>query len=195
MSSIVVAGDTSGSVTLQAPAVAGSTVLTLPAVSGTVITTGTTGQVIPKAALPTGSVLQVVSATNNTLDTTSSTSWVATSLFLSITPTSSTSKILLLSTATVGIGTANVGNFAFAKNGTILNAGGTSWGASFLITSAFGNGNGYPWSENWLDLPATTAAITYAVYFRVDSGGPVAFNGRIAGNPGAATLIAMEISA
>ena len=36
MSSIVVAGDTSGTCTLQAPAVAGSTVLTLPAVSGTV---------------------------------------------------------------------------------------------------------------------------------------------------------------
>ena len=41
MSSIVVAGDTSGSVTLSAPAVSGSTVLTLPAVSGTVITTAT----------------------------------------------------------------------------------------------------------------------------------------------------------
>lgn len=35
MSSIVIAGDTSGSVTLQAPAVAGTTVLTLPATSGT----------------------------------------------------------------------------------------------------------------------------------------------------------------
>jgi hypothetical protein len=40
MSSIVVAGDTSGSVTLQAPTVAGTTVLTLPAVSGTVLATG-----------------------------------------------------------------------------------------------------------------------------------------------------------
>lgn len=39
MSSVVIAGDTSGSVTLQAPAVSGSTVLTLPATSGTVITT------------------------------------------------------------------------------------------------------------------------------------------------------------
>ena len=39
MSSLVIAGDTSGSVALQAPAVAGATVLTLPATSGTVITT------------------------------------------------------------------------------------------------------------------------------------------------------------
>jgi len=35
MSSIIVSGDTSGTVTLQAPAVAGSTTLTLPATSGT----------------------------------------------------------------------------------------------------------------------------------------------------------------
>jgi hypothetical protein len=40
MSSIVVAGDTSGTITLQAPAVAGSTVLTLPATSGTVMVSG-----------------------------------------------------------------------------------------------------------------------------------------------------------
>jgi hypothetical protein len=39
MSSLVIAGDTSGSVTLQAPAVAGTTILTLPATSGTLITT------------------------------------------------------------------------------------------------------------------------------------------------------------
>ena len=40
MSSVVIAGDTSGTCTLQAPAVAGSTVLTLPAVSGTVMVNG-----------------------------------------------------------------------------------------------------------------------------------------------------------
>jgi hypothetical protein len=39
MSSVVISGDTSGTVSLQAPAVAGTTVLTLPATSGTVITT------------------------------------------------------------------------------------------------------------------------------------------------------------
>ena len=41
LSSIVVAGDTSGSVTLSAPAVAGTTTLTLPSVSGTVLASGT----------------------------------------------------------------------------------------------------------------------------------------------------------
>ena len=60
MSSIVVAGDTSGSVTLSAPAVAGSTVLTLPTTTGTlalygapqvtVYTTGTGTYTTPAGA-------------------------------------------------------------------------------------------------------------------------------------------------
>lgn len=37
MSSVVIAGDTSGSITIAAPAVAGSNTLTLPAATGTVI--------------------------------------------------------------------------------------------------------------------------------------------------------------
>jgi hypothetical protein len=40
MSAVVIAGDTSGSITLDAPAVAGTTVLTLPATSGTVMVNG-----------------------------------------------------------------------------------------------------------------------------------------------------------
>jgi len=63
MSSIVIAGDSSGSVTLQAPAVAGSTVLNLPATSGTIQTSGagyTTNGVAyasSTSALTTGSAL------------------------------------------------------------------------------------------------------------------------------------------
>lgn len=45
MASIVVAGDTSGTVTLTAPLVAGTTTLTLPTANGTVITTGSAGGV------------------------------------------------------------------------------------------------------------------------------------------------------
>jgi hypothetical protein len=42
MSSVVISGNTSGTITLDAPAVAGTTTLTLPTTSGTVITTGST---------------------------------------------------------------------------------------------------------------------------------------------------------
>jgi hypothetical protein len=44
MSSVVISGDTSGSITLSAPAVAGTNTITLPATTGTVLTTATTGQ-------------------------------------------------------------------------------------------------------------------------------------------------------
>jgi hypothetical protein len=57
MASVVIAGNTSGTVTLDAPAVAGSTVLTLPAVSGTVLTSSI-------ATVPAGSVNQAAMGTN-----------------------------------------------------------------------------------------------------------------------------------
>jgi hypothetical protein len=50
MSAIVVAGDTSGSVTLQAPAVSGTTVITLPATSGTMALSGGAGSFTTLAA-------------------------------------------------------------------------------------------------------------------------------------------------
>ena len=52
MSSIAIAGDTSGLVTIQAPAVAGTVVLTTPTASGTLLTTGS---LIPIANGGTGS--------------------------------------------------------------------------------------------------------------------------------------------
>ncbi len=82
MSSIVVAGDTSGSVTLSAPAVAGSTTLTLPSVSGTLITSAT-GQTLTSpviAGTPTGvgtltSGTAVASTSGTSIDFTGIPSW------------------------------------------------------------------------------------------------------------------------
>ena len=59
MSSVVVAGDVSGSVTLSAPSVAGSTVLTLPTTSGGLFTQGNiVGIVSQSSGVPTGSVIE-----------------------------------------------------------------------------------------------------------------------------------------
>ena len=41
MSSIVLAGNTSGSITLSSPAISGTNTLPLPATTGTVVATGT----------------------------------------------------------------------------------------------------------------------------------------------------------
>jgi len=43
MSSVVISGDTSGAITVSAPAVAGTTTLTLPATTGTVLNDATVG--------------------------------------------------------------------------------------------------------------------------------------------------------
>jgi hypothetical protein len=56
MSQVIIAGDTSGTITLQAPAVSGSTTLTLPALTGTVLTNKTAGTVLQVVNFQTGAV-------------------------------------------------------------------------------------------------------------------------------------------
>jgi hypothetical protein len=89
MSSVVIAGNTSGTVTLDAPAVAGTTTLTLPATSGTVALTASptfTGQAtIPTINLTGGQITfpatAVPSADANTLDDYEEGTWTPTITF------------------------------------------------------------------------------------------------------------------
>lgn len=54
MSSVVIAGNTSGSITLQAPDIAGTTTLSLPATSGTIVTTASGTATAANAIANTG---------------------------------------------------------------------------------------------------------------------------------------------
>jgi hypothetical protein len=61
MSSVVIAGNTSGTITLDAPNVAGSTVLTLPTVNGTFITSADFDKSLATSGyqrLPSGLIIQ-----------------------------------------------------------------------------------------------------------------------------------------
>ena len=163
--SIVLVGSTSGSCTLQEQAVAGNTVLTLPTTSGTILTTGSSGQSIPKAALPTGSVLQVVNAKYNTEVTTASNTYVDTGLTATITPLFASSKILVLidqggvrkltnsATAAVSLralrGASLLGQFS-------LFAAYTNSVSDNIVASA---------SACYLDSPNTTNATIYKTQF------------------------------
>ena len=74
MSSVVISGDTSGAITLSAPAVAGTNTITLPASTGTVVLTGTT----PTLNGITFPATQVPSADANTLDDYEEGTWTVT---------------------------------------------------------------------------------------------------------------------
>lgn len=68
MSSVVISGDVSGSVTLQAPSAAGTTVLSLPNASGTVVTSTNIGSYVPS---PAGGSTTTSSAVDITLTSSS----------------------------------------------------------------------------------------------------------------------------
>jgi len=170
--SLILQGSTSGSVTLQEPAVAGTTVLDLPAVSGTILTTGSSGQSIPKAALPAGTVLQVVSTTLTSTVTVTSTSFSpVTGFTVTITPSNASSKILILTSMQGGnagnnctaVLTRNGSNICFADAASNRTQG-TASAMNFGISTAANV------VMNFLDSPATTSAVTYGVSVSSNTG-------------------------
>lgn len=197
MSSVIVAGDVSGSVSLTAPSAAGSTVITLPSTSGTMLTTASSGQSIPKAALPTGSVLQVV---NNLVEgkfSTSSGSPTKLATSSSITPTSATSKIIVLMSTSFG-NDGGGGNCMFSLVRTISGADTTV--ANYIANANYAS-TAYvadPLTWQTLDAPSTTSAITYSIVsYRVDGTSTPFCGGRATDNfykPGV-TFTLMEIAA
>jgi len=129
--------------------------------------TGT--QTLPRGTLPTGSVLQVVQATYTTATSTTSTSFVTTGLSTSITPSSSTSKILVLmnmgdvASQNSGAG-VNAAGFTLYKNGSNLTS---NLGAQISYNSISTSGlTIVGFSSAYLDSPATTSSTTYAVFFK-----------------------------
>ena len=200
--SLILQGSTSGSITLQEPAVAGTTVLNLPATSGTVLVGGT--QNIPKAALPTGSVLQVVQTVKTDVFTTSSTSFVdVTGLSASITPTNATSKVLVIVSGYAspsGSNYAILGKLVRASTDIALgDARGSSTSASFGVSQSATQNSSF-FGINFLDSPATTSSTTYKVQAAVESGGTLLFGGSYNSNASyntstPITLTLMEIAA
>ena len=164
MSLVKISGNASGTgtLTIAAPNTNTNRTLTLPDNTGTFLTSATT------TGFPAGSVLQVVSASDSTYGQTTSTSFVDTTLTATITPTSATSKILVLSSLNgVGKGNGNYyGNYRIIR------------GASTQVVYLM-EGLGYTNSSviqifpsvscAFLDSPGTTSATTYKAQYASSS--------------------------
>jgi hypothetical protein len=145
------------------------------------------GAGISTSKLGAGAVLQVVQGTSSTQFDTTSTSFVATNLQLSITPTASSSKILLMATGAVGTSGNTVQPvYTFYRNSTDLGVNNRGLGQLYANASGL-NASG---AMVYLDSPATTSATTYRVYLRTNLGTATwGFDG------GLQVIIAMEIAA
>ena len=122
------------------------------------------------ATLPAGSVLQVVFADYNTTSSFSSSSTVDTGFdifSLSITPSSTSSKILIIAKGTMGsLGIDYDMSWSLKRGSSRI--GGNTNSSNFLGTNVHASGAGPnegPATMNfqYLDSPATTSATTYTV--------------------------------
>jgi len=140
----------------------GSATLTLPASTGTLLSNNN-----PQS----GGVIQVVQGLSTTYTTTTSTSYVTTTVTANITPKFSTSKILIM-VCLNGVYNTNTGNsgatVAIFKNGSSLSL--------LMVNGAYIQDTHQQFavlSGNYLDSPATTSSITYAIYFKQSYSGTV----------------------
>tara|TARA_B110000879_G_scaffold171149_1_gene221913 strand:+ start:252 stop:725 length:474 start_codon:yes stop_codon:yes gene_type:complete len=131
--------------------------------------TGATG--IDNIQAATGAVLQVVDQTFVQNVSTTSTSWVSTGITASITPSSTSSKILVLVQDTMYLNSADKWASWTVFRGSVsgTNLGHATRGfASFEF--ATGNDMTSGASISVLDSPSTTSAQTYTVGFKTTGG-------------------------
>lgn len=166
------------------------------------ILSGDTG--VPASGMPTGSVIQTVNATTTTQKIITGGTYEDTNLTATITPTSTTSKILVIVMQAYRV-YANSGNPAYTwagiqlvRNGTAIllpvadNSGAYQLGSQSTTTNQPQSRGIY--SCNFLDSPATISAVTYKTQAkRYDSNSAIILqeNDNVSNNMSVITL--MEI--
>lgn len=146
------------------------TAATITAGTGIAVTNGA-GTISIATSGSFGKVLQVVQGVLSTRATTTSASYTDTGLTVSVTPSSATSKILVIATiGGTGVAASN-GTVALnlVRNSTNLAQGSASGSSSVMTfgTGQFGDQNANLGSQSmtYLDSPATTSATVYKVQF------------------------------
>ena len=147
--------------------------------------------------LPTGSVLQVVQVTGSTGSTTTSTTVIPVGDAGTITPSSTSSKILVTITGTVRFGSNNAGVLAIYKD---VAGGGYSELQSFSRHTTYqshsaGNyAQGQFVSMSYLDSPDTTSACSYKAAINTWTAGQTAYWLPNPTHEDQTTIIMMEIA-
>ena len=167
MSKVRLYGDTSGFVDLKAPDVASNVTITLPNTTGPFATETYVDAAV--AAIPeiAGIGSNVVQSTKvNSFDTASASFVDVPDLSVTITPSSASSKILIMLALSASNGTYSSDKIQIRR------------GATNLLTSTSGSSSNATWSGlirrihdwidtpilftmNYLDSPSTTSAVTY----------------------------------
>lgn len=129
-----------------------------------------TGVSLPADNMPSGSVLQVQQTKSSAAVSTNSTSFQD-FLTVSITPSATTSKILV--TANLYIGTRwwnNNPNFQIARDSTVISANSSdAWPYQFGADSSNNEYEMVSYHLELLDSPSTTSAITYKAQVKSQS--------------------------
>ena len=121
---------------------------------------------LTSAQMPAGSVLQVVSVTSTTQFSTTALALTNTGINLAITPTSSSSKILVIISASVAGGSSGFPAIGIRRDSTDIALGlsaGNRRRVSMSVGSTIEGNNIAGVSITHLDSPATTSAVTYRI--------------------------------
>lgn len=172
----------------------GTTAFLSPGASGQVLATQG-ASLAPTWITPGGGkILQAVQTVYTGNQTTTSTSYVAVTNFsVTITPSSTSSRILVLVHTLSSDNTGSQGGqITLYRNGSTNLA--TSFGAYFAshyMYQSFNQSHAF----HFIDSPSTTSATTYSVYFKSVFGGSFQINRDGGGaNNGTAAIIALEIA-
>ena len=145
--------------------------------------TMTGGTLASAVTFPAGHVLQVVSNSSSSNITTTSTSYVASGVNVSITPISTSNKILIMcnSGSMDYSGTASTIDLSLYKDGTSLKK---------FSSVSFQGGEKGSRPFVYLDSPSTTSSTTYDIYFKSGNGSQTAYLNETTGT---VSIVAMEI--
>lgn len=168
---------------------------------------GTAWKTLAYSDYSSGSVIQVASTTKTDTYTDSSASGTLTTitgLTVSITPTSTSSKVLITATVNYGAVGGNRAIFAFTGGNTATSYRGDAAGSRRQVATgaqSIDANDVVPVTMRYMDSPATTSSITYGVQAADIAGGTLQINRSSTDTNGtnfaryASTITVMEIAA